>query len=101
MVPYEGGNVAGGGVPVMNAEVSAQAWATHNGCTSGPQETVVDTEVVRLDWDGCTATVVMYRIVGGGHTWPGGIDVGRLGATTQQIDASQTMWDLFSAGPPN
>ena len=39
----------------------------------------------------------MYRIVGGGHTWPGAaIDVPRLGATTHQLRATDEMWKLFT-----
>ena len=38
---------------------------------AGPTRRRSDTEVVRLDWTGCEQPVVMYRIVGGGHTWPG------------------------------
>jgi polyhydroxybutyrate depolymerase len=101
VVPYAGGSAAGSRVPVRNAEQTAQAWATHNGCAGGPRETTVDTEVVRLDWDGCTEPVVMYRIVGGGHTWPGAIDVARLGPTTDQIRASDVMLETFGVTDPN
>jgi polyhydroxybutyrate depolymerase len=95
VVPYDGGRVGTGSTPVQPAEESAQLWATHNGCTSGPSETSIGSEVVRLDWSGCAEPVVMYRIVGGGHTWPGAIDVGRLGMTTHQVNASTEMWELF------
>jgi polyhydroxybutyrate depolymerase len=97
VVPYAGGRVATGGMPVQGAEAVAEAWAQHNGCTAGPKETQLGTEVVRLDWTGCKEPVVMYRIVGGGHTWPGAaIDVARLGATTHQVSATDEMWKLFS-----
>ena len=97
VVPYSGGRVATGGTPVQGAEAVAAAWAQHNGCTAGPKETQLGTEVVRLDWTGCQEPVVMYRIVGGGHTWPGAaIDVARLGATTHQVSATDEMWKLFS-----
>jgi len=97
VVPYEGGEVAtGAGLRVMPAEESAAAWAAHNGCASEPTETVVDTEVVRLEWSPCDDPVVLYRIVGGGHSWPGAIAVERLGHTTDQIDAAATMWAFFS-----
>jgi polyhydroxybutyrate depolymerase len=58
----------------------------------------LSSEVVRRAWSGCVQPVVLYRIVGGGHTWPGSrFEVARLGATTKQIDAAQTMWDFFAA----
>ena len=56
---------------------------------------------MRLDWDGCTEPVVMYRIVGGGHTWPGVVDVARLGPTTDQIRASDTMLEMFGVTDPD
>jgi len=97
VVPYDGGEVAtGAGLRVMPAEESAAGWATHNACEIPPTETVVDTEVVRLEWSGCDDPVVLYRIVGGGHSWPGAIAVERLGHTTDQIDATATMWEFFS-----
>ena len=99
VVPYAGGPInTGAGIQVAPAEQTAAAWANHNGCTGGPNETVVDTEVVRIDWTGCAEPVVMYRIVGGGHTWPGAIDIARLGSTTHQISATDEMWRLFEGG---
>ena len=52
----------------------------------------------RLAWTGCAQPVVLYRIVGGGHTWPGSrFKVPRLGPTTDHIDAATTMWSYFAA----
>jgi polyhydroxybutyrate depolymerase len=98
VVPYAGGEITtGGGLQVQPAEESARRWAEHNGCTGGPEETEVGSEVVRLDWTGCDEPVVLYRIVGGGHTWPGAaVDVARLGPTTQQIDATAEMWEFWN-----
>jgi polyhydroxybutyrate depolymerase len=97
LVPYNGGS-APGGLPVRPAEETAGSWAAHNGCAAGPLSTTIGTQVVRLDWSGCTEPVVMYRIVGGGHTWPGSrIAVTRLGMTTHQIDATDLMWRFFAA----
>lgn len=98
VVPYGGGGItapSNRGQLVKPAEETARQWAKHNGCTGGPTATRQSTEVVRLDWTGCRQPVVMYKIVGGGHTWPGAIDVPRLGATTNQISASSTMWTFF------
>jgi polyhydroxybutyrate depolymerase len=100
VVPYAGGAVHAGavarGATVRPAEQTAALWAEHNGCTSGPVATTLGTQVVRLSWSGCVAPVVMYKIVGGGHTWPGSkFDVTRLGLTTHQIDASQIMLRAF------
>jgi polyhydroxybutyrate depolymerase len=100
VVPYNGGHVGtASGTPVQPAEASAALWAGHNGCAAGLSETRLSSQVVRLSWKGCAVPVVMYRIVGGGHTWPGAaIAVTRLGLTTKQISATDQMWKLFSGG---
>jgi polyhydroxybutyrate depolymerase len=98
VVPYGGGHVGtSAGLPVGAAEATAAAWAHHNGCKPGPVQTRVSSQVTRLRWNGCVQPVVMYRIEGGGHTWPGAaIDV-PLGLTTKQISASTQMWKFFTA----
>ena len=98
VVPYSGGKVAtGAGLSVRNTEATAAQWARHNGCTAGPVTTHLGSEVTRLTWNGCRAPVVLYRIDGGGHTWPGAaVGIARLGLTTQQIKATDTMWKLFT-----
>jgi polyhydroxybutyrate depolymerase len=98
VVPYSGGKVAtNAGLSVRNTEATAAQWARHNRCTSGPVATHLGSEVTRLSWIGCRAPVVLYRIDGGGHTWPGAaVDVSRLGLTTHQIKATDTMWKLFT-----
>jgi len=98
VVPYHGGPVAvGNGLSVRNTEETAAAWAKHNRCTSGPVTTKLGSQVSRLSWRGCAAPVVLYRIDGGGHTWPGAtVDVDRLGLTTHQLNASEQMWKFFS-----
>jgi polyhydroxybutyrate depolymerase len=44
--------------------------------------------------------VVNYRIIGGGHTWPGATVPSGPGATTHSIDAAQAMAAFFAAHPP-
>jgi polyhydroxybutyrate depolymerase len=97
VVPYAGGEVATGqGLSVRNTEETAAQWAGHNRCTGGPVTTKVGSEVTRLSWNGCVAPVVLYRIDGGGHTWPGAtVDVDRLGLTTHQVSATDEMWRFF------
>ncbi len=97
-MPYSGGRVATDqGFAVRNTEQTAAQWAKHNRCSSGPVTTKLGSQVSRLSWSGCAAPVVLYRIDGGGHTWPGAtVDVDRLGLTTHQISATEQMWKFFS-----
>lgn len=83
------------------------AWlAEHNGCDPTPLITPVGdaiddgTEVELWRHEDCTgdAAVDFYRIVGGGHTWPGSplnLDPG-FGRKTRRIDASRIMVDFFA-----
>jgi polyhydroxybutyrate depolymerase len=89
VVPYYGGHIGGpNGLRIAPAEQTAAAWAKHNGCTAGAAQTRLSSQVVTLTWKGCKAPVVMYRIVGGGHTWPGSaIELPALGLTTHQVSA--------------
>jgi polyhydroxybutyrate depolymerase len=59
--------------------------------------------------DGCTAQsihykncqgnseVILYKIIGGGHTWPNGaLDIPSFGNTNHDFDATNTIWDFFN-----
>lgn len=54
-------------------------------------------------YTGCAgdAEVDFYSIADGGHTWPGGTMRLRFlpGKTSDDIDASETMWAFFAAHP--
>ena len=98
VVPIDGGQALRTVVkPVAD---TMAAWADHNGC-GGPEVQDVSANVTRTTWSGCDddATVDYYRVEGGGHTWPGAIDVPRLGPTTHEIMASELMWAFFQAHP--
>jgi polyhydroxybutyrate depolymerase len=49
------------------------------------------------------ADVELYRIAGGGHTWPGSRFSSAIGAfvgpTTTSIEADALMWAFFQAHP--
>jgi polyhydroxybutyrate depolymerase len=103
IVPYAGGaiNAPGtGGFTAPGAESAIAGWAKHNGCKGAPIETHASAHVIEHSWSGCTQPVVLYEILGGGHTWPGAaIDVSRLGSTTHEISATNEMLKVFQAAP--
>jgi len=110
-VPFGGGEGDISGVmvtfrlPIDDAAAAEDAvgdWSAHNGCTSGRQELQVDTEVRLIRYDACTAgaTVELYAVGGGGHTWPGSFDIPPAGYTTHQISATDRIWAFFSGYPP-
>jgi polyhydroxybutyrate depolymerase len=99
-VPFEGGtSQCGMGLPVPKVETAAADWAKHDGCNATPAQTSISAHVRTLAYSECSndAAVVLYVIDGGGHTWPGSIDVARLGATTHEIYATDEIWDFFQA----
>ena len=78
-------------------------WAAFDGCGKPPTTTWVAADVQHVTYPHCPAngTVELYRVVGGGHTWPGAIPVNgfRLGPTTGSIDATDVMLRFFAAHP--
>lgn len=87
---------------------AAREWARHNKCSATPQTaelpdkdpqdgTTVKQEVFRQCQQG--ADVIVYTIIGGGHTWPGGLQylpVPAIGKTTSDINGSEIIWEFFS-----
>ena len=78
-------------------------WARRNGCEQAAVSSSVAADVTRIEYPGCAAdaSVLLYRIEQGGHTWPGGGELPEwlVGRTTYSIDASRTMWEFFRAHP--
>ena len=94
---------AGRGV-CLGAEALAADWARLGGCdprplverlaTPGP-----DLGVVRLTWQGPAGVpVVLHRIEGGGHTWPGGpqyLPARLVGPVATSLDATGILLGYF------
>ncbi len=87
----------------MSAEECVAWWAEKDGCEKEAKvEKLEDkaaddgTTVEKWTYAG-TAPVVFYKVIGGGHTWPGMPAVGEkiLGAVSKDINASETIWAFF------
>ncbi len=78
-------------------------WAHRNRCEPMPIDAAVTADVTRRQYVRCAhdATVVLYTIRGGGHTWPGGqqLPVWFAGTTSRSIDATGQMWAFFREHP--
>jgi len=103
LVPYEGGMGLLRRGSVLAAEDTARRFAAANGCAALPTTETLpdrdvedDTRAVRVRYDGCRTGggVTLYRIEGGGHTWPMGAPyLPRLaGRVSQEIDATTVIW---------
>lgn len=98
VVPYNGSPLLAVSIPDV-----IDAWVEFNHCNATPLVTNVPNTSTT---DGCTAvhylysggengsTVEHYKIVDGGHTWPGAGFI--IGVTNQDVNASKEIWRFFS-----
>jgi polyhydroxybutyrate depolymerase len=108
IVPYNGGAYFSGvnarrtaGIQAQPVDDAVANWARFDGCGTPATTTAVAGDVEHITYPDCppSGTVELYRVVGGGHTWPGSIPIARLGPTTSSIDASALMLAFFDAHP--
>ncbi|MGH7284197.1 MAG: extracellular catalytic domain type 1 short-chain-length polyhydroxyalkanoate depolymerase [Polyangiaceae bacterium] len=108
LVPYNGGGVGfgGGRGQVRSADDSAKFWAQRAGCQKSTDSQLPDaapgdgTLTTLTHWEGCRdgAEVSLYRVIGGGHAWPGGwqyLGAWIVGKTSRDFDASEKIWEFF------
>ncbi len=70
------------------------AWTTVNKC--GPTQVTTGTDYECGTYPG-THPVVLYKLPGGGHQWPGGIavDGGKGGPLVADVPAALWIWEFF------
>ena len=101
LVPYAGGPIRVGRQKrddVIGAEATVALFAARNRCEGGAVTRRIGA-VARTDRTGCRAPVVLYRVEGGGHTWPGAPTIlprRLVGTTNRDIDANREIWRFFS-----
>lgn len=80
----------------------AAAWAKRNGCSDAITTTKVSSTVTLLSWQ-CPdhANVELYRIAGGGHTWPGSLVRTKVDSKgqTRSLSGDAVIWQFFEAHP--
>ena len=120
LIPYAGGPIGPLGRMVQRragantsrglaagADTVAAEWAAANGITAPPAITrstsAGDLAVTIMTWSsppGGGPKVVLYRIEGGGHTWPGGgqyLPARFVGPVARSLDATGIMLEQFAA----
>lgn len=110
LVPWGGGDVRFGRQRlgrVLSVHEAIRFWVRHNRCDPWPGISPVPdadpsdgTRVVRETYGWCRqgTEVALYRIEGGGHTWPGGYPYAPrsvIGATSRDIDGTRVIWEFF------
>ncbi len=110
LMRYEGGRpqargVAGGTDVIVPAPDTIAFWAREAGCggansTQMPDRANDGTTVTKISYSCPRDQVQLYRIDGGGHTWPGGSGSKRLermtGPTSKDVDASFLIVKFFT-----
>lgn len=97
--PWVGGQTAGGGT-IESVPATVQFWARREGCRTRSVEKTTTTDVSAISYRRCAAgtDVSLYRVDGGGHTWPGGEQylprfvIGK----TSHFNASEAIWRFFA-----
>lgn len=100
-VPYEGYTDFIYGT-FIHTDTVMEKWRAHNRCLMTPEYSAIpDTSLT----DGCSAehykwsqgidnsSIELFKIIGGGHTWPGALPV--FTQTNQDFSASQEIWRFF------
>lgn len=114
LVLYNGGKVGGpfvgqgDSIPVSQTVLM---WVRTDGCSQTPRTSAVPhvdtgsvTSTTIRTFEGCRSgtAVQLYTVTGGGHTWPGGpqyLPPWLIGVTSNDFNASETMWQFFAAHP--
>jgi polyhydroxybutyrate depolymerase len=110
LVPYQGGQIDLFGQDrgqVLSTDETVRLWRERNGCAAHPAERRrIDklrdgTRIEKSVWssDCPEAPVTLYRIEGGGHTWPSGtqyLPALLVGRVSREIDGAVVAWGFFS-----
>lgn len=98
--PYLGGRSRRMDIAFPNIPVFVRTFARRNGCASEPVVRSPERDVARIEYVGCTAdaSVVHYRLEGGGHLWPGGEgqSAAWVGTAPAGFDASRVLWAFYT-----
>ena len=108
LVPYGGGHVQLLGQKrgaILSTDATVAWWCQHNGCTGDvsrgwlPDRDPRDRTRVHVTRHTGAAPVVLYRVQGGGHTWPGGqpyLPAFLIGRVSRDVDAGRVIFDFFA-----
>ncbi len=107
LVPYDGGRVTVFGKAydqVASVDQTLSNFGARNGCGGAPAAQRIDrvddgTHVERQDWRCSRAPMSLFKVVGGGHTWPSGRSIiprRIVGRNSRDIVAADVIWGFFA-----
>ena len=101
IVPY-----ATGAANSIGAEQTVAFWRDTDACANIsdtidlPNTDIADSSTVQLiSYQNCPSNneILFYKIINGGHTWPGGlVDIASYGNTNRDISATDVIWAFFN-----
>jgi len=102
--PYHGGTSwVAPTEPFPSIPAFVAKWSQRNRCGETPRDSAIARDIRKTVYTECAddATVVLYTIQGGGHTWPGGgpLPDAWVGPTNREIDATNLLWEFFRGHP--
>lgn len=95
---------------VIGADATVQSWVRADRClipgrlelfpnVCGDDHSQVEATFYRGN-DDSRDDVAFYKVIGGGHTWPGAVRrTSPYGPVNEDIDATQQIWNFFNAHP--
>jgi len=97
VIPYDGSTEQG----LYSTDAWIKLWHDRDQCAGPVADANAASDVVQSTWTSCAdgSEVVNYRIIGGGHTWPGATVNSGPGVTTQSVDAAQVISAFFADHP--
>ena len=103
VVPYDGGPALKLLPPIqfMSVPATMNFWRGSDDCLGDAVVTYQHNTATCTAWNDCSGNVVaeLCTLEGEGHEWPGGLPVPSLGASTDDVDATERMVDFFYAHP--
>ena len=90
------------GGPSVGVDAWAELWRSRNGLSGDPAVEAIPPDTTIRRWRGASpaSDVVLYRVEGGGHTWPGTtfpLPSVLFGRTSTTFDATRVCWDFLGA----
>ena len=106
-IPYDGGrpteNDTKGAYSYLSVNESVSFWVTYNACETPPERNISISDTIITDtYTGGknNSSVVLYTIINGTHSWPGGSKGWNGGdEPTMQLSATEIIWEFFNDHP--
>jgi len=112
LVPFDGGHIRLFKIGRSRGEITSTAYSVehfrrHNGCGETPEKRTVqdkdpddgaNVEIEKYTGGKDGTEVILVRVIGGGHTWPGGkqyLSSWFIGTVCRDINASEMILDFF------